>query len=115
MLPCLIHAGAGLRKVGAAAPQLRNLDRQQTSSTAVLATTGPNLLNHGSLAVTIGLSHRYFGGWGCVVMSEAVEDCRMSVQILRSFDPLVQNSITQPQQQMFTCDHVSHLLWDVLS
>ena len=47
-------AGAELSRAAAVAPELRNLDRQQTSSTAVLATTDPNLLNYGSPAVASG-------------------------------------------------------------
>ena len=54
-------AGTELWRAGAAAPELRNLDGQQTSSTAVLATTGPNLFNYGSSAIAIGMSHCCFG------------------------------------------------------
>ena len=50
--------------------------------------------------------------------NSAVDDCRMSVHTyLRGFDPsmLRYYSMTPPRQQIFTCDHVSHLLRDVRS
>ena len=62
MFSCFMSAArAELWRAGAAAPKLRSLDPQQTSFTAVLATTGPSLLNHGSY-IAVGVSYLLWTG-----------------------------------------------------
>ena len=50
-------AGEELSRVVAVAPELRNISQRQQASTAVLVTTDPNLLIHGSPAVASGMSY----------------------------------------------------------
>ena len=62
-------AGEEVSRVTAVPPGLRNMGQRQQTSTAVLVTTDPNLLVHGSPAVASGMSYyllwtRYSGSWG---------------------------------------------------